>query len=227
MSFAHLGEFVRKATRRDRDSEQESVVAGIDVGSPENGFHLVAIRGAAVLGLKKTIDPAEASNWCREMGAELVAVDAPSGWCTSTERKCREAEEILGRMGYSSYPTPLQPTAVGNPNYAWMLNGERLYAALRPDFPLFSGKIPDGRFCFETYPYVTSCGLAGRKLRAENKNRDRRDILRAAGIDDLPLKNIHYVDAAICALAAQSVKIDYCIACGNAEEGFIIATCFH
>ena len=108
-----------------------------------------------------------------------------------------------------------------------MLNGERLYTALRAEFPLFDGKIPNGRFCFETYPYVVSCGLAGRRLEAKNKRRDRRDIIRSAGIDDQPLTNGYFLDAAICAMAAFSVAIDYATMCGNAEEGFIVAPCYH
>ena len=219
--FSHLGIRVRKATGLD-NPDRLPVVVGIDVGAATNGFHLVALRGASIAGASETLEPAEAASWCNEMGAEFAAVDAPSGWRCSKDRNCREAEEILSRLGYSSYPTPWREVALEAPAFAWMLNGERLYAALRTQYPLFAGTIPDGRFCFETYPFVASCGLAGRRLKAEDKNRDRRELIRAAGLDDRPLRNIHYVDAAICALVAFSVAIDYCSTCGNPEEGFIV-----
>lgn len=102
-----------------------------------------------------------------------------------------------------------------------------LYAALRAEFPLFTGKVTDGRFCFETYPYLVSCGLADRRLEAKNKRRDRRDIVRIAGVNDQTLTNGDYLDAAICAMAACSVAIDYATMCGNPEEGFILAPCYH
>jgi len=63
----------------------------------------------------------------------------------------------------------------------WREAGRAILARLHADFPLFTGKIPDGRFCFETYPYLVSCGLEGRRLEAKNKRRDRRDIIRSAG----------------------------------------------
>lgn len=221
-----LGQFVRKATGIGSRPDLP-IVAGIDVGEARKGFHLVAFRGATILGKLKTSDPHEAAKWCLDVGAKIVGIDAPCGWCQDNGRGRREAEGILATLGYPSFPTPRREVAIVNPVNAWMLNGERLYAALRADFPLFAGKIPDGRFCFETYPYLASCGLAGRRLEAKNKRRDRRDIVRSAGIDDQILTNGDYLDAAICAMAACSVAIDYVTMCGNAEEGFIVAPCYH
>lgn len=75
----------------------------------------------------------------------------------------------------------------------------------------------------EGYPYLAACAYSGRILQAADKNSDRRDVIRAAGIDDRPLRNTDYVDAAICALVACSVSIDYCTATGNTDEGFIVS----
>lgn len=99
--FSLLGSRVRKATGLDEKSRVFPVVAGIDVGGAEKGYHLVAIQGAAILGTKTTQDPIEAARWCRKNGARLVAVDAPSGWSNGEERRCREAEEMLSRQGYA------------------------------------------------------------------------------------------------------------------------------
>jgi predicted nuclease with RNAse H fold len=224
--YSVLGQFVRKATGIGSHPSLP-VVVGADVGEAKKGFHLVALRDATVIGKLKTSDPREAVDWCLSVCAKIVAVDAPCGWCNDNSRGRREAEEMLALQGYSSFPTPRREVALANPINAWMLNGERLYTALRAEFTLFDGKIPDESFCFETYPYVASCGLAGRRLEAKNKRRDRRDIIRSAGIDDQALTNGDFLDAAICAMAAFSVAIDYATMCGNAEEGFIVAPCCH
>lgn len=221
-----LGQFVRKATGIGFNRDLP-IVVGIDVGESRKGFHLVALHDTLIVGKLKTSDPSEAAAWCLGVEAKIVGVDAPSGWCNHMTRGRREAEELLAMMGYSSFPTPRREQAVANPMNAWMLNGEQLYAALRLEFPLFNGKIPDGRFCFETYPYLASCGLACRRLEAKNKRHDRRDIIRSAGINEQTLTNGDYLDAAICAMAACSVAIDYVTMCGNAEEGFIVAPCYH
>jgi predicted nuclease with RNAse H fold len=224
--FSRLGLRVRKATGLHNPNSLP-VVAGIDVGASAKGFHLVALHGAAIAGTYHTTEPTDAVRWCQKVGAKLVAVDAPSGWRRGTDQSCREAEEKLRQSGYSSYPTPCREIADTNPAYAWMLNGERLYSALRSHYPLFSGETPAGSFCFETYPYVASCALAGRKLKAEDKGLDRRELIRAAGINNEPLQSIDHVDATICALVAFSVAIDYCEICGNSEEGFIVVPPLH
>jgi predicted nuclease with RNAse H fold len=221
-----LGQYVRKATGIG-SNRGLPIVVGIDVGESRKGFHLVALRDTLVVGKLKTSDPSEAAAWCLGVEAKMVGVDAPSGWCNHMTRGRREAEELIAIMGYSSFPTPRREVAVANPVNAWMLNGERLYAALRSNFPLFNGKVPDGRFCFETYPYLASCGLACRRLEAKNKLHDRRDIIRSAGINDQTLTNGDFLDAAICAMAACSVAINYVTMCGNAEEGYIVAPCYH
>lgn len=224
--YSVLGQSVRKATGIG-SSPSLPVVVGVDVGDVKKGFHLVALQHAAVIGKLKTPDPREAVDWCMRVGAKIVAIDAPCGWCNGNNRDRREADEMLALQGYSSFSTPRREVALLDPINAWMLNGERLYNALRAKFPLFDGEVPDEPFCFETNPYVASCGLAGRRLEAKNKRRDRRDIIRSAGIDDQVLTNCAFLDAAICGMAAYSVAIDYATMCGNAEEGFIVAPCYH
>lgn len=224
--FSRLGLRVRKATGLHSPG-QLPVVAGIDVGASVKGFHLVALHGAAIVGTYHTTEPHEAVRWCKEVGAKLVAVDAPSGWRRGADQSCREAEEILRQLGYSCYPTPCREVADTNPAYAWMINGDRLYNALRAHYSLFAGEALIESVCFETYPYVASCALTGRRLKAEDKGSDGRELIRAAGIDDGPLQSIEHVDATICALVAFSVAIDYCEICGNREEGFIVVPPLH
>ena len=56
------------------------IVAGIDVGGTAKGFHAVALRGGAYLGKSNSCDPMKLTDWCREIGACFVGMDAPCHW---------------------------------------------------------------------------------------------------------------------------------------------------
>jgi predicted nuclease with RNAse H fold len=198
-------------------------VIGVDVGEEKKGFHLVALGGSKILGVHATQDPLDAAKWCLGFEAKIIGVDAPSGWSHSPGGKSREAERLLAQTGHSSYSTPSRDRGLDMPTSLWVFNGERLYQALAANFPLFTGRTPPHPFAFETYPYLATCAYAGRRLKADDKTSDRRDIVRGAGIDDTSLRNIDFIDATICALVAYSVNIDYFTRYGNAEEGFILA----
>jgi predicted nuclease with RNAse H fold len=217
------GTKVRRATGLDRVGYEFPVVVGIDVGASKKGFHLVAFRSAAVLDTAAIGSPSEVVGWCKDHNAKLVAVDAPCGWSQSGENRSREAERILAQMGYSAHATPTRDLAKENPFYSWMFNGEKLYEALEVEYPLYrhQSNLPP-QLCFETYPYAAACALVGQKLVAADKEQDRRRIFRAAGVDDGPLTNIDFVDAAICALVAYCMHANYCAVIGNAEEGFMV-----
>jgi len=218
--FSVLGQRVQDATKLGDPKWVFPVVAGIDVGAAGKGFHLVALKGSKILGTLTTKDPEEAAQWCKSQAAEFVGVDSPCAW--SHPRQPRMSETILRRMGYTLYATPTREAALQNPYFAWMLNGERLYGSLGKLFPLLGSIEDKPPFCFETYPYVASCAYAGRKLRAADKNRDRRQLLKSGGIDEAVLPNGDFVDAGICALVAISVAINNATATGQAGDGFIV-----
>ncbi len=219
--FSILGERVRSRTGLDDPHRDHARVVGIDVGDTAKGFHLVALHGAKLVATKTTIDPLEAAQWCAEVSATLVGIDAPCGW-SRVGAKRREAEDTLARFGYATHATPTRERATQIPFYRWMLNGERLYAALQPRFPLYRQVGTKPPFCFETYPYLAACGYAAKRLKAAHKKIDRRNVVKAAGVDDAPLTNIDFVDAAICALVALSISIDYGTAAGNPGEGYML-----
>jgi len=218
------GERVRRNTGLDQNRDFP-IVAGIDVGGERRGFHLVALKGATVQSTWDTHDASEAVEWCLKQGATLVGVDAPSGWSQGIggEFASRVAERHINRDGFRIFYTPTREIGTERKFSQWMLNGERLYAELLKHYPLYGGEpsVPT-RCCFETYPYIAACGLANKRMSAKNKNRDRRQVILSAGIDPTAFKNQDYVDAAICALVAYSVHIDYCTAYGDAQEGFIL-----
>ena len=63
-----------------------------------------------------------------------------------------------------------------------------------------------GKVCFKTFPHVVTCALLGTaEASAKRKRVQRRQLLRNAGIDPMPLQSIDAMDAALCALTARYV----------------------
>lgn len=220
--FSDVGVRVRIVVGLERPNRVFPVVVGIDVGDSKKGFHLVALRGGHVFGVTNLTDPTEAAEWCSGHEATIVGVAAPCGWSRDDESRGRDGERMLAALGHSAHSTPSRARAQQNAFYEWMLNGERLYQALETDYPLFRGSPTPTRYCFETYPHLAACALAGRRLKAGDKVTDRRDLIRGAGIDDARLTNIDFIDAAICALVAYSADLQDCTMYGDASEGYIL-----
>lgn len=178
------------------------IVAGVDVGGPRKGFHAVALADGAVLDVAADRDPATIAAWCAARGAALVGVDAPSAW--SVDGRMRPAERALNAAGIRCFASPTRAAALAHPTgwYDWMLNGERLYAALAPAYALYRGG-PAGRHCFETFPQAIASALLGRPVAAADKRVQRPLALAAAGLEIARLDGIDLVDAALCALAAE------------------------
>lgn len=213
---------VKRLVGFDVATRRFPVVAGIDVGGPGKGFHLVALRDREICHVAKLATPADVTARCATLGVEVIAIDAPSGWSRASGTRVAEAE--LQARGISCFRTPQRAAALGRPFFAWVFNGEALFSTLMPEFAHFEGR-PYGRgrpVCFETYPFAAATALAGRKLRAADKDADRRLLLRAAGVDLTPLRGIDTVDAALCALVACSYVAGRHTAVGNRAEGFIV-----
>jgi len=130
------------------------------------------------------------------------------------------------RPGYNpGQQTSLSPalTLAGKKRfYDWVFNGEKLYQQLRSHYPLFDGEQRKGRVCFETFPHAVVCALAGRVIRARPKASIRRNALRNRGYDCGPLPNIDFVDAALCAVAAEAFRHGRIKRFGGRSEGFIV-----
>lgn len=206
--------------------------AGVDVGGKKKGFHVATLQGNTIVSIERLGDPSLVARHCREMNCVSVAVDAPCGW--SCEGRSREAERALLRHGIRAYNVPAKNLAQLDGFHAWMLQGEALYVALQPHFPLWSP--PEGssealpskhRFCFETFPHAITCALLGRIVRGADKAADRRAALAVAGIQ-LPQWQLTQddIDACLCALAAQIVFGGDLQAFGKSGEGFILAPSF-
>ena len=210
-------------SKSDASVPGREVVAGIDVGGAKKGFHAVALRGVDILDSFASTDPRAIAAWCHRLGARAVGVDAPSAW--STDGRARPAERALMLAGIRCFASPTRAAALAHPTnwYGWMLAGEALYRALSSHYALLDDRVdpPAQPFVFETFPQAVACAMAGRHVSAKDKARERRRILREAGIDVAPLTNIDLVDAALCALAASHAVAGRVRLYGEAASGFI------
>ena len=162
--------------------------------------------------------------WCLEQNATVVAVDAPCAWSRNDSSRKAERDLRLFEKKIHCFATPTRERAKSNGTgfYAWVFNGERLYQQLQEHYPLFNGVHCEGPVCIETFPHAAACALAGRVVSAKHKASVRRKVLQDRGYDVSCLSNIDYVDAAICAVAADAFCKNSYQDFGNCEEGFII-----
>lgn len=200
-------------------------VVGIDVGGPRKGFHAVALRDGAYAGQWHTRDARELAAWCHgRMHAQVVAVDAPCRW--STGPGGRAAERGLLQQGIRCFLTPTRREALQHPGgfYDWMLNGAALFRALEKTHSLCRAVSRSGqRCCFETFPHAITRNLRGGNADAARKRPQRTALLRSHGYRTDSLTNMDWIDAALCALAADQLSAGERMQFhGDARTGFII-----
>lgn len=181
------------------------IVVGIDVGGARKGFHAVALANGVYLDRKQTPSVRELTHWVREeIGARVIAIDSPCRWRSA---KCgRPAELELLEDGIRCFLTPTRSEAVRNTTgfYHWMLRGAELFRALEKTHPLcHAGKTAGGSCSFETFPHAITWHLRGGKADATRKRPQRLALLRRHGVSVAALTNMDWIDAALCALAAE------------------------
>lgn len=196
-------------------------VIGIDVGGSGKGFHAVVLRNGRFEAQHFTAATA-VEDWCLDQGAEVVAVDAPCAWASSGSSRLAERALKAGGETIQCFKTPTRASAMGRAFYGWVFNGEKLYQRLFTHYRLFDGTRRRGKIVLETFPHAVVCAQAGRVIPARPKATTRRRMLREQGYDDSPLRNIDFVDAALCAVTAERFLLGRTISFGNAEEGFIV-----
>ncbi len=197
----------------------EAAIVGVDVGGMKKGLHAVALRHGQVIAIFAHAAAGAVVEWCLNLGACAVAVDAPCRW--STTGRTRAAERALYAEGIRAFATPTLATATAKPFYRWMLNGAELYLELARFYAPFEGGEPASRVYLETYPQAVACALASRVLCAKDKRANRRAVLSQAGMDIRRLTNIDYVDAALCAVAGAYACAGHYRAYGDPAEGMI------
>lgn len=116
----------------------------------------------------------------------------------------------------------MRERAEGRSFYHWMFNGESLYQCLAFKYHLFEGTATTGQICFETFPHAIMCSLNGIPVKAGRKATTRRAALKSRGYDVSELKNIDFVDAALCAITAENFRKGHYKSYGKAEDGIIV-----
>ena len=181
------------------------IVVGIDVGGARKGFHAVALADGIYLDRKQTPSVRELTHWVREeIGAHFIAIDSPCRWRSG--KSARAAELELLAAGVRCFLTPTRLEAVRNTTgfYHWMLRGEELFRTLEKTHPLcHAGKAAGGNCTFETFPHAITWHLRGGKADAARKRAQRLALLLRHGISVAALTNMDWIDAALCALAAE------------------------
>lgn len=207
-----------------------STVVGIDVGGARKGFHAVALCEGTVVGRLASTDETAVAAWCRQLGAALVAVDAPCRW----RQGCgaRPAERELIGAGISCFLSPTREQALASTSgfYGWMLRGEALYGALDSHgYPLAEAAhdLPRRPCCFETFPHAITVqlhrALALEPALAARKRPQRRALLERLGVEGRELTSIDWLDAALCGLAAQLLRSGVeCRVYGQAASGLVL-----
>lgn len=130
----------------------------------------------------------------------------------------------MAREGIFSFSTSCRAKAQTSAFYGWMFNGERMYASLAENYPLLDAPDKITIPCtFETFPHAISCALVGQDVAsAKIKGRQRRALLAALGFNTMFLKSIDALDAALCAVTAQSFLSRTFRTYGDVEGGFLI-----
>lgn len=197
---------------------------GIDVGGERKGFHAVAITDGKYSGKFATGNEKDLTQWCREVRARVIAVDAPCRW--SQDGHCRPVERALMQKGIWCFSTPTRDTADNHRtnHFGWMLRGEALFRTLEGGYPLCRELSVTGqKCCFETYPHAITWHLRGGNADASQKRSQRRELLDQAGIDLAELTHTDLIDAALCALTAYHVaEGKACVSFGEPDTGLII-----
>lgn len=198
-------------------------VAGIDIGGSRKGCHLVILRGREVVCSINSQDPEHLASQCNDFAVEVIGIDSPCCWGSPEQGRC--AERALARERIFCFATPTRERAQANRSgfYGWMFNGERVYQTLAVTHPLLSEeRYLGGKVCFETFPHAITCAMLGTNVAsAKYKRLQRRALLEDVGIDTRPLTSIDALDAALCALTAEYLRLGWTKAYGDAESGHI------
>ncbi|MFM9042034.1 MAG: DUF429 domain-containing protein [Vulcanococcus sp.] len=201
------------------------IAAGVDVGGARKGFHAVLLEGRSVVDQLNTSDAETLASWC--LRAERIAIDAPCGWALPGERS-RLCERQLLAAGIHCFATPTREVALASTSnfYGWMLQGESLYQALQQQGLAIArdAHALQGRCCFESFPHGITIALSPQiELRAALKLEQRSALLQRFGVSLSGLSSIDWIDAAVCALAAQLLSEPCTLQIyGESEGGLLV-----
>lgn len=194
---------------------------GIDVGV-RRGLDAVLLDGSReVLGMHRRVAPVDIAALVAEAGPDVVAIDGPPAWASSGRSRLTERE--LRMFGIQCFNTPSDKRMADQPFYEWMTVGFAVYEAIAERYPRFRGTGSVRGTAIEVFPHASAVILAGTlPPRGVSKQRFRRDVLVANGVDARALRSIDQVDAALAALTGLLALGRRFSAPGDPREGQIV-----
>ena len=165
---------------------------GVDVGAARKGFDVALVDEWRLLGLRARQSVEDVVAWVREAAPAVVAIDAPRS-CAPPGHTHRPDERALRAAVCGIRWTPPRSDLDGNPYYAWIVHGLRLYDALaRFDIEVVE--------CFPTAAWTRWHGARNGRSRAAWSS----EALAARGLDGVPARtNQDERDAIAAALTAR------------------------
>lgn len=176
---------------------------GVDVGGERKAFDVALVDEERLLGLRRRQSVDDVIAWVGSARPSVVAVDSPRS-CAPPGRTHRPEEKALRDAVCGIRWTPPREKLDGNPHYAWIVEGLRLYDALADA----SVEVIE---CFPTASWTRWLGSRGGRSRSAWT----REGLAATGLDDLPPRTTQDArDAIAAALTARAYDQHRCEAFG-------------
>jgi predicted nuclease with RNAse H fold len=161
---------------------------GVDVGGRRKAFDVVVVEDRRLIGWRRRQSVGEVVAWAAAAAPSVIAIDSPRS-CAPPGSTHRMGERELRHAVCGIRWTPPSGELEGNPYYGWIVEGLRLYDALR-DHP---ARVIE---CFPTAAWTrwhgprngrrrsvwTREALAATSLRGvpRRTNQDLRDAIAAA-----------------------------------------------
>lgn len=172
---------------------------GVDVGGRKKAFDVAVVHGRSVVELRSRQSVEDVVELTRVVRPAVVAVDSPRSAAPAGATH-RLGERLLRQAVCGIRWTPARAQLQGNPYYEWIVEGLRLYEALR-----------DVRVevieCFPTASWTRWHGPRGSVRRAPWT----RQALQGLGLDGVPARtNQDQRDAIAAALTAAAYARGHC-----------------
>ena len=104
----------------------------------------------AILDTHRHVPPAEIATLVRDLGPDVVAIDAPPTWA-APGRPRRPQRELRG-VGVHCFNTPSDARMAEHPFYEWMTVGFTVFAAIAATFPRYRGSGAVTGTAIEVFP---------------------------------------------------------------------------
>jgi predicted nuclease with RNAse H fold len=171
---------------------------GVDVGGKRKAFDVALIEDRSLIGLRQRQSVDEVVTWLTQAKPTVVAIDSPST-CAPANATHRTAEKKLRDAVCGIRWTPPRDKLNGNPYYEWIVEGMRLYDALRKQ-PLIVIE------CFPTASWTRWYGPRNGRSRAKWSGA----ALETLGLEGMPTStNQDKRDAIAAALTARDYEQDH------------------